>query len=432
MTTVTSRKRKSSSQTRETQSKRVSTRLTAAEAVSTESIENVSCSSCHLPILPQVDSRTEIKCSPPTASKLHTPWMLKWSPDWSATLHTACWDQILKTARSRGRQMLSSEKRMIREGERTAEKFDSLLTLQGEAARVAKLMTEATHCICFTGAGISTSAGIGDYRGKDGKWTLEERQGSSVESGPEEGVAYEELRPTYTHEAVVLLAERGLVKHVISQNGDGLHLLSGLPCDKLSELHGNVFLEKCEECGHAYERDYYTMDDIASQYFEELADFGKTAVKRPRYAKKCPTCGLSHRTGRRCREAKCRGYLKDTIINFGDLLEEQILTRAETEAKKTDFCLSLGSTMQVYPACDLVRMGRVPLRLAVCNRQETEFDSICLEKREGCSLGVRVFGDCDVFMREVLRELVPPAELSEWEEKRSERLVTYADKRPQN
>ena len=40
-------------------------------------------------------------------------------------------------------------------------------------------------------------------------------------------MAYERLRPTYTHEAVKKLVDLDLVKHVISQNGDGLHGLSG-------------------------------------------------------------------------------------------------------------------------------------------------------------------------------------------------------------
>ena len=332
--------------------------------------------------------------------------------------------------------MLAIEKRMVREGSRTVEKFDSLQTLTGEATRAARLMMEASHCICFTGAGISTSAGIGDYRGKEGKWTLEERHASSEqEADSEEGVAYEKLRPTYTHEAIALLVERGLIRHVISQNGDGLHLLSGLQSDRLSELHGNVFLEKCEKCARVYERDYYTMDDRASQYFEEMDDFGKSEVKRPRYAKKCPTCGLSHRTGRRCQDTKCRGFLKDTVINFGDMLEDEILSRAEAEAKTSDLCLSLGSTMQVYPACDLVGMGQKPLRLAVCNRQETEFDDICYKKiksTDASSLGVRVFGDCDMFMRALLRQLIAPGEVGEWEEKRRERLARYAAKRLQN
>ena len=47
----------------------------------------------------------------------------------------------------------------------------------------------------------------------------------------------------------------------------------GIPQDKLSELHGNVFIEVCDTCNHRYERPYYVMDDVASQYFEEMEDF---------------------------------------------------------------------------------------------------------------------------------------------------------------
>ena len=118
----------------------------------------------------------------------------------------------------------------------------------------------------------------------------------------EDGVPYESLRPTYTHEALVKLMEMGHLKYVISQNGDGLHGLSGIPDEKISELHGNVFIEKCEKCGKRYDRPYYVMDDVGSQYYEELEDYGKTDVKKPKFAVQCEKCGLSHRTGRKCSE----------------------------------------------------------------------------------------------------------------------------------
>lgn len=45
------------------------------------------------------------------------------------------------------------------------------MSIGWEAIRIARMLTSSRHCIAFTGAGISTAAGIGDYRGKQGKWT---------------------------------------------------------------------------------------------------------------------------------------------------------------------------------------------------------------------------------------------------------------------
>ena len=64
----------------------------------------------------------------------------------------------------------------------------------------------------------------------------------------------------------------------------------------------------------------------------------------------------------------CGGHLNDSIINFRDNLEEDILNQAIENAKKCDLMLSLGTTMTVTPACDLVEMGKEPLRLVICNR----------------------------------------------------------------
>lgn len=104
-------------------------------------------------------------------------------------------------------------------------------------------------------------------------------------------VPKEAMRPSYTHEALQKLVSIGLIQHVISQNTDCLHRLSGVPRDRLSELHGNMFYERCEKCGARYERPYAVSRRIS-------------CISNP-VPRICIHCHINHRTGRLC-ERKVR------------------------------------------------------------------------------------------------------------------------------
>merc|ERR1712032_1243901 len=78
------------------------------------------------------------------------------------------------------------------------------------------------HIVVHTGAGISTSCGIPDFRGPNGVWTLE-KKGRSCGAA----ISFDSAEPSFGHLAVKKLIDLGFVKYLVSQNVDGLHLKSG-------------------------------------------------------------------------------------------------------------------------------------------------------------------------------------------------------------
>src|SRR5690349_1954981 len=99
------------------------------------------------------------------------------------------------------------------------EHFEAERILEMKARQLVDLIKASRHFTVFTGAGISTSAGIPDFRGPQGVWTLQAQGRSRTEPS----VDCVEAIPTPTHMSIVQLLREGSLKYVISQNCDGLH-----------------------------------------------------------------------------------------------------------------------------------------------------------------------------------------------------------------
>ncbi|CAG07749.1 unnamed protein product, partial [Tetraodon nigroviridis] len=219
------------------------------------------------------------------------------------------------------------------------EEFDSPDELKAKVEILAQLIKESQYLVVHSGAGISTSAGIPDFRGPKGVWTLEEKGES-----PQFETTFEDARPSLTHMALLGLQRAGYLKYLISQNVDGLHVRSGFPRDMLSELHGNMFVEECEKCGRQYVRD-----------------------------KVIGVMGLKP-TGRLCDVVRsmslraCREWIK--------VLEECSSGIAKVNRdKRADLALTLGTSMQIKPSGDLPLITkRKGGKLAIVNLQPTKHD----------------------------------------------------------
>ena len=238
------------------------------------------------------------------------------------------------------------------------EHFDTKEVLEEKINTLAEWIKQSRYCIVFTGAGISTSSGISDFRSGlntvlatgPGVW---ERKAHGVHLPSQEKKVQTILKaiPSPSHMALVKLQQEGLVKFVVSQNTDGLHRRSGLDPIFLAELHGNTNMERCLKCGSKFMRDF-----------------------RTRTAKKVH----DHLTGRSCDNPKCRGPLVDSIINFNEDLPEDELENGFRHAEVADLCIVLGSSLRVYPAADIPgKMIERGSRVVIVNLQKTPLNKKC-------------------------------------------------------
>src|SRR5467141_3736553 len=128
-------------------------------------------------------------------------------------------------------------------------------------AALARLIDEAQRAVVFTGAGISTESGIPDFRSPGGIWTqmapiyfddFLASEAARRETWRRRFAMQDQFgaaEPNRGHRAVDALVRRGTVRAVITQNIDGLHQASGIPPDKIIELHGNTMYATCLDCG---------------------------------------------------------------------------------------------------------------------------------------------------------------------------------------
>ncbi|HEY1797022.1 MAG TPA: Sir2 family NAD-dependent protein deacetylase [Stellaceae bacterium] len=220
---------------------------------------------------------------------------------------------------------------------------------------LAQLIAVSQRAIVFTGAGISTESGIPDFRSPGGVWTKMApiyfddflvsdaarketwRRRFAMED------MFRDAEPNRGHRAVEALVRRGKVSAVITQNIDGLHQASGIPDEKVIELHGNTTFATCLDCGQRYE-----IDALRIQF---------------------ETDGIAPRCTR------CKGWVKTATVSFGQAMPEEAMRRAQIETLAADLCIVLGSSLVVYPAAGFPELAkRNGATLAIVNREETGLD----------------------------------------------------------
>lgn len=222
--------------------------------------------------------------------------------------------------------------------------------------QAVELINQSSRIVAFSGAGISTEAGIPDFRSKGGFWEDAELMELMSASGFRRNPAgfyrasmqllpnLHRTQPTEAHKLLALLESQGRLSAIITQNIDGLHQAAG--SQVVHEVHGSFRTGRCTDCASEF---------VMAEFYQQLEN-GEIDLPR-------------------CRD--CQAPIKPDVVLFGDLLPFEVWNRSVAAVEQCDLMLVLGSSLVVYPAAELPRMALSHgAKLLIVNREATDYDSL--------------------------------------------------------
>jgi len=227
---------------------------------------------------------------------------------------------------------------------------------------IAKFILEghAKNIIVMTGAGISVSAGIPDFRSPGTglyhnlqKYKLKRAEDvfdiDYFQKNPKpfhevvKGIYPGQFHPTKAHYFIRLLAEHGLLLRDFTQNIDTLELIAEIPQDKVVYAHGGFASAHCVRCHKKYSPDY---------------------VRERVFADEIVKCD-------------CGSYVKPDIVFFGEPLPRRFFDCLDEDFPKCDLLIVMGTSLQVQPFASLINeVGKSVPRLLI-NREVVGTGPFC-------------------------------------------------------
>ncbi|XP_046848641.1 NAD-dependent protein deacetylase sirtuin-2-like isoform X2 [Xenia sp. Carnegie-2017] len=187
----------------------------------------------------------------------------------------------------------------------------------------------------MSGAGISTAAGIPDFR-SPGSGLYDNLQQYKLpypeaifeleffKESPEPFFKLAKelypgtFKPTMSHYFIRLLYEKGLLLRHYTQNIDTLERVAGIPGEKLVEAHGTFHEAHCLHCRKAYSQQW---------------------IKKEIFDDKVPSCVKD----------SCSGIVKPDIVFFGENLPDKFSACLSKDMKRCDLLIIMGTSLTVQP-----------------------------------------------------------------------------------
>ena len=246
----------------------------------------------------------------------------------------------------------------------------------------------------LTGAGVSTSSGIPDYRDEHGEW----KRARPVEfrpfmTDPKVRQRYwsrstvgwpiiSHARPNATHLALARLEALRFVSLLITQNVDGLHSAAG--GQNVIDLHGRLNLVRCMRCGDTRPRADLQIRLLASnpswaEVDARVAPDGDVDIGNRDYSGFIvPDC------------LECDGILKPDVVFFGENVPRDRVARAFEGVAEADALLVVGSSLMVYSGYRFAEAAAAAGKpIAAVNLGRTRADHLlALKVSEACEVAL--------------------------------------------
>ena len=249
------------------------------------------------------------------------------------------------------------------------------------------LMNKKYSKILFmVGAGISTSAGIPDFRSKTG--LFKQLQDKYNLSSPEEFFLkqtflekpqyfYEftkffdlsKINSTITHKFMKFFVDKNIVKYIYTQNIDGLEIKAKIPNEKLVFAHGNFYNGHCAKCNK----------EIDIQKINEGIEKGEIYY--------CP---------------ECKGPCKPNVVFYGESLPQRFFEKLQ-ECKDVDLIIIMGTSLKVQPFASIPYLTNPKADILVINMENVggyDFhrlysNSLIIEGKTDESV-IKLLNDCNM------------------------------------
>ncbi|XP_063217308.1 NAD-dependent protein deacetylase sirtuin-1 [Bacillus rossius redtenbacheri] len=263
-------------------------------------------------------------------------------------------------------------------------------------ADVVRLLRGARRIVVLTGAGVSVSCGIPDFRSRDGIYSrlamdfpnlpdpqaMFDIQFFSHDPRPFFKFAREiypgQFKPSPCHRFIKLLEKQRKLLRNYTQNIDTLEQVAGI--ENVIECHGSFATASCMQCRHKV-----TADEIRGEIFAQTIPV----------CKRCsdgivPQFGDDYR-----QDASKVGVMKPDIVFFGEGLPERFHDCMAKDKDECDLLIVVGSSLKVRPVALIPSSVSPDVPQILINR----------EPLPHFNFDVELLGDSDVIINQLCHML---------------------------